>query len=253
MLLAIDIGNTNIVLGLTHDNTWIHHWRIKTDENRMPDEYAVLLHQLFAEKNLSLQQVNKIIISSVVPNLTEILSSMLASRTQINPIILNAETDTGIKIAISPANSTGSDIIANSVAAYTKFKNNCLVVDFGTATTLMAVKKPGILLGGAITAGLETTLEALVKKTSQLTKIELSPPENIIGNNTLSAMQSGLFLGHICLLEGMITKMQDNLEKCQVIATGGLASIIGQYVKGIEHIDPWLTLEGLKIIADKHK
>jgi type III pantothenate kinase len=254
MLLAIDIGNTNIVLGIYHNQQWLKHWRVQTVKHRMPDEYAVIFLHLFQEISLSFTDFKRIIISSVVPQLTPDMIELFQSRTKITPLIVNHKTDTGIVLKTNPPEGagTGSDLIANAVAAYHRLQQNCLVIDFGTATTIMAVQQPGILLGGAIAPGIATSLDALVSKTSQLPQIAFVAPQTAIGNNSIAAMQSGLVLGHLSLIEGLITRMKQEIAEPKVIATGGHARMLAHLSNCIDIVDPWLTLEGLKIIAERN-
>ncbi|MCW5588800.1 MAG: type III pantothenate kinase [Legionellales bacterium] len=251
MLLAIDIGNSNIVFGVHDQKTWLRQWRIATHHHYMPDEYAVLFIQLFHEANLHFQQFKQIIISSVVPPVTPIIKHMIETRTSRQPHVLTHESDSGIAIKVNPPSIIGSDLIANAVAAYHLCQQNCIVVDFGTATTLMCVEKPGILLGGAITPGLQTMSFALTQQTSQLPTIELSRPKKIIGNDTISAMQTGLVLGHLGMVDFLIEQLKTELPNAITIATGGLANKIAQDAKYIDRVETWLTLDGLRLVAER--
>lgn len=251
MLLAIDVGNTNIVFGVHDGNKWVHDWRIHTAHHSMADEYAVLFNQLFVETHLHFSDFNKIVLSSVVPPLTHVILEMLNKRVDRPILLVNHTLHSGLRIDVTPPEEIGSDLIANAAAAYHLFQHNCLVVDFGTATTIMAVKHPGILMGGAVTAGLNTTANALSRGTSQLPQIALDNPTSAIGNNTIRAMQSGLMLGHISLVEGLIARMKTEIGgETKVIATGGLTSRIGHLTNCFDVIDPLLTLEGLRLLGE---
>ncbi len=251
MLLALDIGNSNIVIGTSENGEWIHQWRIQTDTGKTPDEYAVLFGNLFHEANLSYTDFSSIIICSVVPQLTETINAVFKKRVGTIPLILNGAIDTGIKVHTSNPNSVGADLIADSVGAYSLFGENCIVVDFGTATTVMVVKEPGEFIGGAICAGLKVTVDALVGKAAQLSQIPLEPPPQVVGNNTIEAMQSGLVLGHLCMVEGLIDRMKKQIGEAKVIATGGLSEKIGPHTDYFDVIDPMLTLDGLRIIMER--
>lgn len=253
MLLALDIGNTNIVIGVSKEGEWIYQWRIQTDDSKTADEYGVLFQSLFAEVNLSYKKFDRIIIGSVVPQLTEVISQVFEERTHIKALVLNGTLDTGIKITTTSPKTIGADLIAGVVGAYEMFEDDCIVVDFGTATTLMAVKKPGELAGGAICAGLKVTIDALVGKAAQLSQIPLEPPSNVIGRNTQASMQSGLVLGHLCMVEGLIDRMKEELGSptAKVVATGGLSEKIGPHTDYFDVIDPMLTLDGLRIIMER--
>lgn len=252
MLLALDIGNSNIVIGASKNGEWVHQWRIQTDAAKTADEYGVLFESLFSVGNLSYEQFNQIIICSVVPQLTQVINAMFKKRTDCNPLILNGDVETGIKVNTASPETVGADLIADAVGAYEVFKDNCIVVDFGTATTLMAVRRPGELIGGAICAGVKVTIDALVGKAAQLSQIPLEPPPSVIGGNTMEAMQSGLVLGHICMIEGLLDRMKKQLgEPVKVIATGGLSEEVGTHTDYFDVIDPMLTLDGLRLIMER--
>ncbi len=252
MLLAIDIGNTNIVFGVHDGQEWRRLWRIQTQHNRMPDEYAVLFQSLLNEAGLNFEVFSRTILSSVVPQLTGGMRDMIASRSQVEPLIVSSRLDTGLVIQTDHPDRVGSDLIADAVAAYDRFHSNCIVVDFGTATTFTAVEAPGVMLGTAIAAGLNVTVNSLVSRTAQLPQIELVPPPSVIGRNTIHAMQSGLLLGYVCMVEGIVGRMKNELESAQVIATGGLSAVIGPLTDCFDAVDPWLTLEGLRLIAARN-
>lgn len=253
MLLALDIGNSNIVIGVSADAEWTHQWRIQTDDNKTVDEYAVLFQNLFTEVGLSYKQFDEIIICSVVPQLTQIISQIFEERSPAETVILNGQVDTGIAIKTTSPESVGADLIAGAAGAYAMFENDSIIVDFGTATTLMAVQKPGELVGGAICAGLKVTIDALVGKAAQLSQIPLEPPPNVIGTNTQESMQSGLVLGHLCMVEGLIDRMKKQLGSTtvKVVATGGLSQKVGPYTDYFDIVDPMLTLDGLRVIMDR--
>jgi len=253
MLLAIDIGNSNIVFGV-HDGTrWFRHWRVQTVRERMPDEYAVLFRNFLHEADLEMEALDQTILSSVVPQLTGALAEMVKQRTGYPPLIVSAQIDTGIHINTEQPQRVGSDLIADAVAAYDRFRSNCIVVDFGTATTFNAVRTPGEMVGVAIAAGLHTTADALVGRTAQLPQIELVPPASVLGRNTIQAMQAGLVLGHLAMVEGLVGRMRRELGgEAQVIATGGLAAVLGPHTDCFDAIDPWLTLDGLRLIAARN-
>ncbi len=249
MLLAIDIGNTNIVFGVHNGETWSHHWRVQTVRKRMPDEYAVLFRDFLSEAGLTLRDIDRSVLSSVVPPLTRGIAEMVASRTGHAPVVVSAALDLGIRIVTDQPERVGSDLIANAVAGYQRARGNCIVVDFGTATTFTAVAEPGELRGVAIAAGLNTTADALVGHTAQLPQIELIPPPSVIGRNTIHAMQAGLVLGHLAMVEGLVTRFKRELGTARVIATGGLSSVLGPHTDCFDEIEPWLTLDGLRLIA----
>ncbi|MGM0547308.1 MAG: type III pantothenate kinase [Bacteroidota bacterium] len=252
MLLALDIGNSNIVIGASSNGQWKHQWRIQTDTNKTADEYAVLFNSLFDEFGLSFNKFDRIIISSVVPQLTRTISQVFEKKSHTEALILNGDVKTGLKINRVNRKSVGADLIADAVGAYALFEDDCIVVDFGTATTVMAVRKPGEFIGGAICAGLKVTIDALVGKTAQLSQIPLEPPKQVIGGSTMEAMQSGLVLGHLCMIEGLIDRMKAQLGgTAKVVATGGLSQQIAEHTDYFDVIDPMLTLDGLRMIMER--
>lgn len=253
MLLAVDIGNSNIVMGLSDNGGWFHRWRIQTEADKTIDEYYVLFKNLFDDADFSFADVNDIIISSVVPQLTQTINEVLIKLSQTEPLVLNGNVDTGIELKTDSPETVGADLIADAVGGYNYAKQDCIVIDFGTATTVLAVEDPGSFSGVAICAGLKVTIDALVGKAAQLSQIPLEPPANVIGRNTMQSMQSGLVLGHICMVEGLVDRMKDELsaDPVMVIATGGLSEEIAPYTDYFDYVDPTLTLDGLKIIAER--
>lgn len=251
MLLALDIGNSNIVIGTSENEEWQHQWRLQTDTDKTADEYAMLFKNLFDEADLAYSQFNRIIICSVVPQLTQTISQVFEKRSNSNPLILNGTVPTGITVNTDSPETVGADLIADAAGAYSKFKESCIVVDFGTATTLLAVQEPGEMIGVAICAGLKVTVDALVGKAAQLSQIPLEPPPQVIGTDTMEAMQSGLVLGHLCMVEGLIDRMKKQMGPSKVIATGGLSEKIGPHTSYFDAIDPMLTLDGLRVIVNR--
>lgn len=250
MFLAVDIGNTNIVFGVYESNKWVCNWRIQTDRNRTPDEYAVLFRDFLSEADLKLKDFDRAAVSSVVPSLTRGISEILTQRTGKPTFVLRYGVNMGIEIRTEQPERLGADLIADGVAAYALFQSNCLVVDLGTATKVNAIAEPGVFLGTAIAVGLNVSLDALVGRTAQLPQVELAPPPSVIGRNTIHAMQSGLVIGHVCMIEGLIERMRQELGGAKVVATGGLASLIAPHTSYFDVVDPLLTLEGLRLIAE---
>ncbi len=253
MLLAIDIGNSNVVFGAHDGNGWIHTGRVETVRTRTGDEYAVIFRAVLAEAGLELSSFERTIISSVVPQLTSGMVEMVATRAGREPLVLGPHLDLGIQVKTEHPRQIGSDLVANAVAGYHRFQENCIVVNTGTATTLTAVAAPGELLGVAISAGLVVTADALVGRSAQLAHVPLAPPPSVIGRNTEQSMQSGLVLGHVAMIEGLISRMKAQLGGAKVIATGGLTGIIAPLTDQFDAVDPWLTLEGLRIIAGRNQ
>ena len=253
MLLAIDIGNTNVLFGIHHAGQWVAHWRIRTVRDKMPDEYAVLFKEFLRDQGVQLTDIRQVILSSVVPPLTGVFRELCHRYVSHPPLVLGPGVRTGLNIRTDNPAEVGADLIANGVAAYDRFRDNCIVVDFGTATTFSAVAKPGEFLGVAIAPGLGLAADALAGRTAQLPRVYLEAPPAAIGKNTVHSMQSGLVFGYVGLTEGLIRRLRGELGgQARVIATGGLAEIIAPLTEQIEVVEPWLTLEGLRLIAERN-
>ncbi len=256
MLLAIDIGNTNIHLGLWHSNRWQLTWRARTVPDKMPDEYAVLVRNFLASADLGYRVVTGVIISSVVPTLPAAIADMVKKYMELDPLIVTHDTDTGVQIRIDQPAQAGADRIVNSAAVAALHGGPALVVDFGTATTFDVVSEHGDYCGGAIAPGINVAADALVSHAARLHKVDLVPPPSPIGTNTIHAMQSGLFWGYVALVEGLvrrITSEMDTDKTVKVIATGGLAVLFDQHSNVVDVIEPDLTLEGLRVIYERNR
>ncbi|NQU51539.1 MAG: type III pantothenate kinase [Bacteroidetes bacterium] len=247
MLLAIDIGNTDIVFGVHNSNTWINHWRIETDQSKTAHEYEVIFRSLLKSGKINRSELDEIIISSVVPFLaspfTQMLSELLPGTkvVSVNPDIYNK-----LPIKILNPKEIGSDLVANAVAAYQKFGNLTMVVDFGTALTFTTIGKNSEIAGVAIAPGLLTAVSALAGKAAQLPQILLTRPPSVLGENTVHAIQSGIVYGFTGLVDSIIERTQNELnEKLTVVATGGLSSLIAPLTLNIKITDNMLTLDGL--------
>jgi type III pantothenate kinase len=251
MLLAIDIGNTDATIGFFEEKNLLHQFRILslTDENQVYFEYR--LRNFLLENNLKTAQINKVVLSSVVPLLTNVFKTMIEGVFGIEPIIVNANIFPKIKVSIDNPNEIGSDLVANAVAAFTKYHRNCVVVDFGTALTFTTVSAEGKILGVAIAPGLRTAVKALFKNTAQLPDVPLKLPISVIGKNTVHAIQAGILWGYEGLVRSMISKIREELNgDCVAIATGGLSSILTTLEGEFIEVNRELTLEGLRIIGD---
>lgn len=257
MLLAVDVGNTNIVFGIFKGDRLLHNWRISTKKNRTIDEYGLLFQQIIKSSNLDPKDIDDIILSSVVPPLMDTLPSMFKRYFKVDPIIVDLDIETGIKIRYDDPKEVGADRIVNATAAYRKYGGPLIIVDFGTAITFDSISKEGDYLGGAITPGITISTDALFSRTSKLPKVELIKPDRVIGKNTVNSMQAGIVYGYIGLIDYIIKEMLKEMEgegrKVGIVATGGFAKLIASESRYIEKIDVFLTLDGLKIIYDKNK
>ena len=253
-LLCIDIGNTNLHLGLWHENQWQTHWRARTVQDKMPDEYAVLVRSFLTDAGLDYQSISGVVIGSVVPALTSAFTELVRRYMSIDPLVVDHQTDTGVRVAIDQPQQAGADRIVNSAAVHALYGGPAIVIDFGTATTFDVVSASGDYTGGAIAPGIGIAHDALVNMTARLHAIDLCPPPNAIGKNTIHAMQSGIFWGYVALVEGLTRRLVAEVaaDDVKIIATGGLAPLIHQHTEIFDIIAPELTLDGLRIIYERN-
>jgi type III pantothenate kinase len=253
MLLAIDIGNTNITLGVWHGRHWQQQWRLQTNRSRTTDEYGIILKGLLGDANLA--TIDAVIMASVVPVLTQTFTQMSEIYLGQRPFIVTSEVDMGLTILTDIPEAVGADRLVNAAAAYHLFPGPSIIIDMGTATKLDVVSARGEFLGGAIAPGLGLAAEALASRAAKLSHVALEAPPHAIGRNTIHAMQSGLIFGYTALIEGMVARLQaehpDQNEPITILGTGGLIDLIAASTNIIDHIDPWLTLTGLRIIQEK--
>lgn len=258
MILVIDVGNTNIVLGVYKREELIASWRLSTDSKRTADEYGIQVIQLFLQDKLDPADVEGVIISSVVPNIMYSLEHMIKKYFEIDPIIVGPGVKTGINVKYDNPKEVGADRIVNAVAAHELYKGSLIIIDFGTATTFCAVTSRGDYLGGTISPGIKIASEALFERAAKLPRIELIKPSAVIGKNTVSSMQAGIVYGYIGQVDYIVSKMRKEMmelgeQEPTVIATGGLAKLISEESRFVNKIDPILTLKGLRIIYEKNK
>lgn len=258
MILVLDVGNTNIVLGVYEDKELIASWRLSTDSKRTADEYGVQVTQLFLQSKLDPTDVEGVIVSSVVPNIMYSLEHMIKKYFEIDPLVVGPGVKTGINIKYDNPKEVGADRIVNAVAAYEMYKKPIIIIDFGTATTFCAITAKADYLGGTICPGIKISSEALFERAAKLPRVELTKPSGVICKNTVSSMQAGIIYGYIGQVDYIVDKMKKEMmqlgeEEPVIIATGGLAKLISEESKFIDNIDPILTLKGLRIIYEKNK
>lgn len=254
MLLALDIGNTNVTCGVFQGDKLVTTWRMSTAIHRMPDEYANLMLSIMERRGVTGAQIKDVVICSVVPPLLIIFDEVCKHFLKKSPLIVEAGVKTGIRIDMDNPREVGADRIVNAVAAHQLYGSPLIIIDMGTATTIDVVNKAGDYIGGAIAPGVYIATEALFTRTAVLPRIELTLPKKAIGRNTVAAMQSGVVFGYIGLIEGLVNRIQAELdEKAKVIAAGGFATLIAQATNVIDVINSDLTLIGLRMIYNMNR
>jgi type III pantothenate kinase len=252
MLLALDIGNSNVVVGVYEGETLRGHWRLQTVLGRTADEYSLSIHSLMKESGLSPRAVTAVAIASVVPALSSTLTELARNGFGVDPSVVGMNLHPQLPVRYEPASDVGADRLVDAVAAIRRYGAPAIIVDFGTATTFNAISRDGEYLGGAIAPGVGTSLEALFRSAAQLRRFHLVEPPRAIGGNTIEAMQSGTFYGFIGLLEGMVSRFKAELgDDARVVATGGWSELMGRASSAVDHIDPLLTLEGLRLVWEE--
>ncbi len=251
MLLAIDVGNTNIVIGVFDGERLKATWRIGTDVHKLEDEYAAMLAGLLPMKGLAFGDVDAAIIASSVPPLVTVFEKLCHRYFDVSPMVVGPGTKTGVRISIDNPREVGADRVVNAAAGHRLYGGPLIVIDLGTATTFDAISKDGDYLGGAIAPGILISAEALFEHAAKLPRVELVRPPRAIGRNSVAAMQSGIILGYVGLIEGIVARMREELGgTAKVIATGGLAEVISREAKVVDAIEPDLTLVGLRLIHE---
>jgi type III pantothenate kinase len=254
VLLAVDIGNTNITIGVFNGSKLKATWRVATGVHRMPDEYASLMLHLFEHEGIAASQITDAILCSVVPPVAGVFEEMCRRYFKVTPVLVEAGIKTGVRISMDNPREVGADRIVNAVAAHQLYGGAVIVIDLGTATTFDAVSKEGDYLGGAIAPGIAIATEALFARTAVLPRVELTHPNRAIGRNTVAAMESGIVFGYAGLIEGIVTRIKQELGgKAKVVATGGYAELLAQETPAIDEVNPDLTLIGLRLIHDMNK
>jgi type III pantothenate kinase len=257
MLLAVDAGNTDTVIGLydtkvtepeTADDGLLDHWRIATHAERTADEHAVMVMGFLAAKGINWLEVEGMAISSGVPRVLAALRDMSERYLDKRAIVLEPGTKTGVAIRTDHPKEVGADRIANAVASFHLYEGPTIMVDFGTATTCDAISADGEYLGGAIAPGVEISLDALVGRAAALRQVEIVEPRSVLGRSTVESIQSGIVYGFAAQVDGLCARIEDELGECTVVATGGLSPLIAPFAESIDHVEPWLTLHGLRLV-----
>lgn len=251
MLMVIDVGNTNSVLGLYSGEELLHCWRLTTERDRTADEWGILIRTLFTLGEIAEGTVSAVLISSVVPPARPALEAMALRHLGITPLFIEPTMDLGMPVLYNPPSDVGADRIVNAVAAFNRFGGPCIVVDFGTATTFDAISAQGAYVGGVITPGIGISAEALFLRAARLPRVEMRQPAKVIGDSTVSSMQSGLYWGYAALIDGLLRRMKEELENAYVVSTGGLAELIFPACTEVNSVEKNLTLEGMRLIYER--
>ncbi|GAA4869845.1 type III pantothenate kinase [Paenibacillus vulneris] len=254
MILAVDVGNTNIVLGLYEGDQLLHHWRLSTNRSSTTDEYGMMIYNLFQHSGLELDQIEGIIISSVVPPLMFVLEQLCSKYLKKTPLIVGPGIKTGLNVRYENPREVGADRIANAVAAIELYGAPCIVVDFGTATTFDYIDASGQYIGGAVAPGVGISTEALYQRAAKLPRIELVKPKSVVGRNTVASMQAGIIYGFAGQVDGIVGRIrEEHNAQAKVIATGEMAELIASESRTIEKVNPLLTLQGLQMIYQRNQ
>lgn len=254
MLLVVDVGNSNTVLGIYAGEELKHNWRVATSKYRTVDEYAMLINDLLSLASLRFADLTALIVSSVVPPMLDTIDELCRRYFKLTPYVVGPGMKTGMPIQYDNPREVGADRIVNAVAAYARYRCGMIVVDFGTATTFDVISVDGCYQGGAIAPGVGISADALFSRASKLPRVEFARPERLVAKNTESSMQAGIFFGYVGLVEGIVSRMSKELpQPPRVVATGGLARSIAEATDCIDQIEPFLTLEGLRILYERNR
>lgn len=253
MLLAVDIGNTNIAFGVYEGTRLLQTFRAETARSRTADEYAVLIAQMLALRGLEMRSVVAAIMASVVPPLTDVVAQAIRHACARDPVIVGPGVKTGIAVKYETPREVGADRVVNAVAAFERYHSGVIVVDFGTATTFDCISPKAEYLGGVIVPGVQVSLDGLLARAAKLSRIEIAAPPRVVGRNTTHSLQSGIVFGYAALVDGLVKKLETELGfPCKVIGTGGLAALIAGHAETLQEIDEHLTLEGLRILHERN-
>jgi type III pantothenate kinase len=253
VLIAVDAGNTQTVVGLFEGDELVDHWRIATNAARTSDEHALLVSQFLGQYDRGFDDVTGMVVSSTVPRLTAVLRTLAERYLTVAPVVLEPGTRSGIPILYDNPRQVGPDRIANAVAAWDRYGGATIMVDFGTATTVDAISAKGEYLGGAILPGIGISMDALFGRAAALRRVELVEPRNVIGKSTVESIQSGAVYGFTGSVDAIVRRIEAELGECTVVATGGLGGPIARLSDSIQHHEPWITLHGLRIIFERNQ
>jgi type III pantothenate kinase len=253
MILAVNVGNSSTAFGICRGNDWLERWRIRTVHERMPDEYSLLFERFLHRLELQAGDVERLVVASVVPQVTEMILQVCGSDFGGKPLVLGPGIDTGIRIRTDNPAEVGTDLVANAVAAYQLIKGSCIIIDFGTALTFTGVSEGAVLEGVSIAPGLKYAVRALSQNTAQLPTVQLSQPPAALGKNTIHSIQSGIIFGYVGMVEALVDRIKAELPgEVRVVATGGQANIIAPLTDRIDTVEPWLNLDGLRLVAERN-
>lgn len=254
MILVVDVGNTNIVLGLYEEKQLLHHWRLSTNRSSTTDEYGMMIYNLFQHAGIELDQVEGVIISSVVPPLMFVLEQLCSKYLKKSPLVVGPGIKTGLNVRYENPREVGADRIVNAVAAIELYGAPCIIVDFGTATTFDYIDESGQYVGGAVAPGIGISTEALYQRAAKLPRIELVKPKSVVGRNTVASMQAGIIYGFAGQVDGIVGRIREEHSKnAKVIATGEMAQLIASESRTIETVNPLLTLQGLQMVYERNQ
>jgi len=254
MLLTIDVGNTNTVLGVFEGASLLAHWRLTTRREQTADEYGILVRNLFSNSGLDPARIDAVALASVVPPLTPVLVELAREYLGHDPLVIGPGVKTGMPILYEPPGDVGADRIVNAVAAFAAYGGPVIVVDFGTATTFDVITRKGEYLGGVICPGIGVSADALFQRAARLPRVDVRRPAGVVGRSTVGSIQSGLYYGYAAMCEGLVARIRAELgEPVRVVATGGLAGTLAADIPSIEAVDPVLTLTGLRLIWERHR
>ena len=253
MLLTIDVGNTNTVLGVFEGDSLRAHWRLTTRPEQTADEYGILVRNLFSTSGLDPAGISAVALASVVPPLTPVLIALARQYLGHEPLVVGPGVRTGMPILYEPPGDVGADRIVNGVAAFAAYGGPVIVVDFGTATTFDCISPKGEYLGGVIVPGVQVSLDGLLARAAKLTRVELAAPPHVLGRNTTHALQSGVVFGYASMIDGMVARLEAELGyPCHIMATGGLSTLIAKHTTRIQEVDVNLTLDGLCLLHERN-